>query len=108
MEQEGYISKSEKEQAKQEEIVLQEQMKDDDYAGKYPYYVDHIMDEAMKKYKLTKNEILSGGLHIFTELNPESKLRPKKYIKMIIFSQRASQTSCSKVGLFLLTLKMAG
>jgi penicillin-binding protein 2A len=70
MEQEGYISKSEKEQAKQEEIVLQEEMLDDDYAGKYPYYVDHIMDEAMKKYKLTKNEILSGGLHIFTELNP--------------------------------------
>ncbi|MEH7245934.1 PBP1A family penicillin-binding protein [Neobacillus niacini] len=70
MEQEGYISKSEKEQAKQEEMVLQEEMLDDDYAGKYPYYVDHIMDEAMKKYKLTKNEILSGGLRIFTELNP--------------------------------------
>ena len=43
---------------------------DDDYKGKYPYYVDHIIEEAMKKYDLTENEILSGGLHIFTELNP--------------------------------------
>ncbi|HWL23710.1 MAG TPA: penicillin-binding transpeptidase domain-containing protein, partial [Ureibacillus sp.] len=42
----------------------------DDYKGKYPYYVDHIIEEAIKKYDLTENEVLSGGLHIFTELNP--------------------------------------
>ena len=28
------------------------------------------MDEAIKKYHLTENEILSGGLQIYTELNP--------------------------------------
>ena len=41
-----------------------------DYKGKYPYYIDHIIDEAVTKYHLTKNEVLSGGLHIYTELNP--------------------------------------
>ncbi|MEH7177626.1 transglycosylase domain-containing protein [Neobacillus vireti] len=70
MEQEGYISQNDVDNAKQQEIVLQSEKVDDDYHGSYPYYVDHIIVEAMKKFELTKNEILSGGLHIFTELNP--------------------------------------
>jgi penicillin-binding protein 2A len=69
MEKEGYISQKDLESAKQQEIVLAEDEVDDDYNGNYPYYVDHIIEEAMVKYKLTKNEILSGGLHIYTELN---------------------------------------
>jgi penicillin-binding protein 2A len=70
MENEGYISQSDVEKAKQEPVVLKEEKVEDEYDGKYPYYVDHIIQEAMKKYKLTQNEVLSGGLHIFTELNP--------------------------------------
>nr|WP_263328629.1 PBP1A family penicillin-binding protein [Neobacillus sp. Marseille-Q6967] len=71
MKEEGYISQSEVEKAKVQEIVLNNDEKTgDDYEGKYPYYVDYIIEEAMKKYGLTKNEILSGGLHIHTELNP--------------------------------------
>ncbi|MFP7296639.1 transglycosylase domain-containing protein [Neobacillus niacini] len=70
MEQEGYISASDVEKAKQQPVVLNEEKVEDEYDGKYPYYVDHIIQEAMSKYKLTKNEILSGGLAIFTELNP--------------------------------------
>jgi penicillin-binding protein 2A len=70
MEKEGYISQNDVEKAKQQSVVLNEEKVEDEYDGKYPYYVDHIIEEAMKEYKLTKNEILSGGLHIFTELNP--------------------------------------
>lgn len=70
MEKEGYISKKELEKAKEQQIVLQGK-KIDDYEGKYPYYLDHIIDEAIQKYDLTENEILSGGLRIYTELNPE-------------------------------------
>lgn len=70
MEKEGYISKKELEKAKEQQIVL-EGKKIDDYKGKYPYYVDHIIEEAIQKYDLTENEILSGGLRIYTELNPE-------------------------------------
>ena len=69
MKNEGYISQADVETAKKQSIVLAEE-KLDDYKGKYPYYVDHIMDEAIKKYHLTENEILSGGLQIYTELNP--------------------------------------
>jgi penicillin-binding protein 2A len=70
MEQEGYISENDVAKAKQQPVVLNEEKVEDEYDGKYPYYVDHIIQEAMTKYKLTKNEVLSGGLHIFTELNP--------------------------------------
>ena len=69
MEKEGYISQSDAEKAKEQPIVL-EGKKIDDYKGKYPYYVDHIIEEAIDKYDLTENEVLAGGLHIYTELNP--------------------------------------
>ncbi|WP_256241759.1 transglycosylase domain-containing protein [Bacillus sp. V3B] len=70
MKNEGYINESDIEKAKNERIVLGGKKKEDEYKGKYPYYVDHIMDEAIQKYGLTENEVLSGGLHIYTELNP--------------------------------------
>ena len=70
MENEGYIDQSDVEKAKDQVIVLKGKKIDDEYKGKYPYYVDHIIEEAIEKYNLTENEILSGGLHIYTELNP--------------------------------------
>lgn len=70
MEKERYISEDDVAKAKQQPVVLNEEKVEDEYDGKYPYYVDHIIQEAMTKYKLTKNEVLSGGIHIFTELNP--------------------------------------
>lgn len=69
MEKEGYITADERKQAKEQPIVL-EGKKIDGYKGKYPYYVDHIIAEAIEQYGLTENEILSGGLRIYTELNP--------------------------------------
>jgi penicillin-binding protein 2A len=69
MKNEGYITQKELEEAKEQSIVL-EGKKIDGYKGKYPYYVDHIIEEAIEKYGLTENEILSGGLRIYTELNP--------------------------------------
>lgn len=69
MKNEGYISQSDLEEAKQQSIVL-EGKETEDYKGKYPHYVDNIIDEAINKYHLTQNEVLSGGLRIYTELNP--------------------------------------
>jgi penicillin-binding protein 2A len=70
MENEGYITQDELSKAKEQAIVLEGKKIEDDYKGKYPFYIDHIISEAINKYGLTKNEILSGGLHIYTELNP--------------------------------------
>ncbi|MFD1739488.1 transglycosylase domain-containing protein [Bacillus salitolerans] len=69
MRNEGYISQAEMEQAKAEPIELIGKGQEK-YKGNYPYYVDQIISEATEKYNLTANEVLSGGLRIYTELNP--------------------------------------
>jgi penicillin-binding protein 2A len=69
MEKEGYVSQQDLNKAIGQAVVL-EGKKIDKYKGQYPFYVDHIIEEAIQKYGLTENEILSGGLHIYTELNP--------------------------------------
>jgi penicillin-binding protein 2A len=63
MKEQGYINEKTFLQAKQERIVLNKE-KTDPYKGKYPYYVDYLIDEAMNRYHLTQNEVLSGGLRI--------------------------------------------
>ncbi|WP_446715501.1 transglycosylase domain-containing protein [Bacillus sp. OTU530] len=70
MQKEGYITQSEVNQAKAQKIVLKSKKATDDYDGKYPHYVDHIIEEASEKYGLNANEILAGGYSIYTELNP--------------------------------------
>lgn len=69
MEKERYITRDELKIAKAEQVVLDVRKIEDEYKGNYPYYVDYLIEEAIKKYDVTENEILSGGLHIYTELN---------------------------------------
>jgi penicillin-binding protein 2A len=38
---------------------------------RFPYYVDQIIREAMTQYGLSENEVLQGGLRIYTALNTE-------------------------------------
>ncbi|UII56838.1 PBP1A family penicillin-binding protein [Cytobacillus spongiae] len=42
----------------------------DPLRGKYPYYVDHVLDEAIREYGFTQDELLTGGYQIYTELDP--------------------------------------
>lgn len=79
MEKEGYITVKEREEAESQPVVL-EGRKIDEYKGQYPYYVDHIIAEAIEKYDLTENEVLSGGLKIYTELNPVIQEAAEKVI----------------------------
>jgi penicillin-binding protein 2A len=64
-----YITDSQLVEAKKEEILLNEQG-GDPLRGKFPYYVDHVMDEAIEKYGFTQDELLTGGYQIYTELDP--------------------------------------
>lgn len=64
------ISDDEYAQAKKEEIKLE------DGGGSYiqrnyPYYVDAVLDEAIKKYGLTQEEILTRGYRIYTEMDQQ-------------------------------------
>ncbi|SKB01331.1 transglycosylase domain-containing protein [Sporosarcina newyorkensis] len=69
MKSEKYISQAEFDEAIGQEVVLADSTMPN-YKGKYPYYIDRVIDEAVNTYHLTKNEVLSGGLHIYTEINP--------------------------------------
>ncbi len=70
MKEQGYIDEQTFLHAKNEKMVIQKEKKPDPYKGKYPYYVDQLIEEAIARYHVTQSEVLSGGLHIYTELNP--------------------------------------
>ncbi|WP_077617100.1 transglycosylase domain-containing protein [Bacillus sinesaloumensis] len=69
MEEQGFLTSAQVKDAKEQEIVFKGRQLDP-YKGKYPYYVDYIIEEAIENYGLTQNEVLSGGLEIYTELDP--------------------------------------
>ncbi|PLR79915.1 penicillin-binding protein [Bacillus canaveralius] len=64
----GAISADEYKSAKSEKIQLE------DGGGsfierEYPYYIDAVLDEAIHKYGLTQEEILTRGYRIYTEMD---------------------------------------
>jgi penicillin-binding protein 2A len=69
MRQQNYLTDEQLIEAKKAKVVLNEKG-GDPLRGKYPFYVDHVLEEAIKKYGLTQDELLTGGYQIFTELDP--------------------------------------
>ncbi|MFT4416753.1 transglycosylase domain-containing protein [Fredinandcohnia humi] len=47
----------------------------------YPYYVDAVLDEAIKKYGLTQDEILTRGYRIYTEMDQNVQAALEKVYK---------------------------
>ena len=81
----GLINSSQYNKAKKEKIRLH------DGGGstverKYPYYVDAVLNEAINKYGLTQEEILTRGYRIYTAMdqNLQSDLE-KVYSKSYLF-----------------------
>jgi penicillin-binding protein 2A len=69
MNEQGFITKQQVEKAKNEKVVLDDKG-GDPFRGKFPYYVDQVLDEAIKQYGLSQDELLTGGYQIYTELDP--------------------------------------
>ena len=69
MKNQGYITNRQYENARQEKVVLND-MGGDPFRGKFPYYVDQVLDEAINQYGFTQDELLTGGYQIYTELDP--------------------------------------
>ncbi|GLB58757.1 transglycosylase domain-containing protein [Cytobacillus sp. NCCP-133] len=66
----SFITEQEWEQAKNEQLVFDDSG-GDPFKGKYPYYVDVVLEEAIKEYNLSLNDLLSDGYQIYTELDQE-------------------------------------
>ncbi|VEF48777.1 penicillin-binding protein, 1A family [Bacillus freudenreichii] len=62
------ISDAEYQEAVNEKIVLEDKG-EDPLKGKYPYYVDAVLNEAINQYGLTQEEILTRGYKIYTEMD---------------------------------------
>ncbi|PGV51903.1 transglycosylase domain-containing protein [Bacillus sp. AFS037270] len=70
MKKQGFIDNEQYQQAKANKVVLMNRG-GDPFRGKYPYYVDQVLDEAVKQYGFTQDELLTGGFQIYTELDPK-------------------------------------
>jgi penicillin-binding protein 2A len=77
MKEEGYINNQQYEHAKSEKVVLND-MGGDPFRGKYPYYVDQVIDEAINQYGLSQDDLLTGGYQIYTELDPNMQTSMEK------------------------------
>jgi penicillin-binding protein 2A len=69
MREQNYLSEEQFLVAKNTTVVLNDKG-GDPLRGKFPYYVDHVLEEAIIKYGLTQDELLTGGYQIYTELDP--------------------------------------
>src|SRR5690606_4958180 len=67
----GMIEESELNAALNEGIVVAEKTADGPVF--FSSYVDHVIEEAIEKTGLTEQEVLSGGLHIYTHLDPKAQ-----------------------------------
>ncbi|MDR7001278.1 penicillin-binding protein 1A [Neobacillus niacini] len=77
MKKQGYLSNRQFLQAKKEKVVLNDKG-GDPFRGKYPYYVDQVLDEAIKVYGLSQDELLTEGYQIYTELDPTMQIAMEK------------------------------
>ncbi|MBH5316278.1 PBP1A family penicillin-binding protein [Paenibacillus sp. GSMTC-2017] len=67
----GYIEQRTHEDALQESLKLRESKPNRSESIQYPFYTDQVIREAIDIYGLTENDVLHGGLRIYTTLNTD-------------------------------------
>lgn len=70
MEEQGFITKEEKEEAKAEEIKIVEH---EGEGNKYQAYLDLVRKEASERFGLDEDELNRGGFKIYTNLNRQAQ-----------------------------------
>lgn len=68
MAEQGRITQAERDKAQQEDIMLA--VRTEPKVAKHPSFIDHVMNEAIDKFGLTEQQILSSGYHIYTTMAP--------------------------------------
>ncbi|MCU6797156.1 PBP1A family penicillin-binding protein [Paenibacillus sp. WQ 127069] len=69
MKEQQFITTAAYNQAIVQPITLQQQ-NEESLKGKYPSYVDYVIEEAAELYGFTEEQILTSGLRIYTDLDP--------------------------------------
>ncbi|WNF38628.1 PBP1A family penicillin-binding protein [Bacillaceae bacterium IKA-2] len=65
----NYLDKEVYEKAVNEEIVLTD-LKPASLSEQYPSYVDYVIEEAIHKLEFSEEHLLTGGLNIYTQMDP--------------------------------------
>ncbi|WP_050182551.1 transglycosylase domain-containing protein [Domibacillus robiginosus] len=64
----GYLTEAEADQTANTEVTLKD-ASGDPLKGKYAHYADAVMNEAIARYGLTQDELLSQGYNIYTAMD---------------------------------------
>src|SRR5665648_2377 len=64
-----YLDKDTYEKAVSEEIILRDGELNG-LSGKYPSYIDYVIEEAIDKYGFSEEYLLKGDLQIYTQMDP--------------------------------------
>lgn len=70
MKSEGKITAQDYENAKASPLGVVKSDKDNDLKGRFPAYIDAVINEAVNVYGFTEEQLLTGGLRITSELDP--------------------------------------
>lgn len=70
MKEQGYISETDYERACSSPITLRTGALDT-LAGKFQPYVNYVIEEAISRYGLTEDQLMTGGFQIYTEMDPK-------------------------------------
>ncbi len=70
MKEQNFITEAAYEKAVAQPIVLK-QHNEESLKGKYPSYVDYVIQEAADLYGFTEEQVLTNGLRIYTDLDPQ-------------------------------------
>ncbi|MBO9608898.1 MAG: PBP1A family penicillin-binding protein [Paenibacillaceae bacterium] len=71
MKDQGKITEQDYENAKAAPLGVIQKPQTDDLKGRYPAYVDTVIQEAVDFYGFTEEQLLTGGLKITTALDPK-------------------------------------
>lgn len=72
MVKEGYISQEEADKAKKEKVTTDYKKRDPSNL-KYPHYVEYVLHEAEQRYKIPREQVMRGGLQIYTHLDVDAQ-----------------------------------
>lgn len=70
MKDQGDISEADYQRARSAPIALR-QGKLDNLSGKYAPYIDYVIEEAINRYGFTEDQLLTGGLQIYTAMDSQ-------------------------------------
>lgn len=81
MKDQGLMEQGEYDRAKKESPKLRESKPNRAEAIQFPYYTDQVIREAVNLYGLTENDVLHGGLRIYTMLDPDMQKAAEQVFK---------------------------